>query len=208
MIVKGMFKCCGGLGCGLNSHSPTYCNYTFWGEEWILPSPFFVRCFLGAFLKFRKVSVSFVLSVQPSAWNSSALTERIFMKFSIWIFFQNLSRKFKFQSNLTEKWALYMKTNVHFCSYLGHFLEWEMLCSITFFRQAWRVWNNVEKYCRARQATDENMAHAHCLVDAEGYKYTLKICNSYCSPTATVVARTLLNVVLYVQVHCQSWFIL
>jgi len=24
--------------------------------------------------------------------------------------------------------------------------------------------DNVEKYCRARQATDDNMAHAHCML--------------------------------------------
>ena len=25
--------------------------------------------------------------------------------------------------------------------------------------------NNVGKYCRTRQATDDNMAHAHCMLD-------------------------------------------
>jgi len=119
--VKGMFKYCGRLGCDLNSHSLTYYNYTFWSEEWILPSPFFVRCFLGTFLKFQKASFSFVLSAHPSTWNNSALTEWIFVKFNIWVFFQYLSRKFKFHSNLTEKWVLYMKTNIHFCSYLANF---------------------------------------------------------------------------------------
>jgi hypothetical protein len=29
----------------------------------------------------------------------------------------------------------------------------------------------VEKYCRAGQATDDNMAHAHCVLDTYGYKY-------------------------------------
>jgi hypothetical protein len=28
--------------------------------------------------------------------------------------------------------------------------------------------DNVEKYCTARQATDGNMAHAHCMLDNEG----------------------------------------
>jgi len=32
------------------------------------------------------------LSVCPSAWNNSAPTGRIFMKFDIWEFFENLSR--------------------------------------------------------------------------------------------------------------------
>jgi len=29
-----------------------------------------------------------------------------------------------------------------------------------------RLWDNVEKYCRAGQATCDNMAHAHCMLDA------------------------------------------
>jgi len=41
------------------------------------------------------------MSVRLSAWNSSAPTGRIFMKFYIWVFFENLSRKFKFHYNLT-----------------------------------------------------------------------------------------------------------
>jgi hypothetical protein len=38
----------------------------------------------------------------------------------------------------------------------------------------------VEKYCRARQATDDNMAHAYCMLDNYGYRHTLRICNTYC----------------------------
>jgi len=30
----------------------------------------------------------------------------------------------------------------------------------------------VEKYCRAVQATDDNVKHAHCMLDTKGYKYT------------------------------------
>jgi hypothetical protein len=62
-----------------------------------------------------------------------------------------------------------MKTYVHL--YLAEFfLEWEMfqskvvgqmktqiLCSITFFRKSCRLWDNVEKYGTARQATDDNI---------------------------------------------------
>ena len=39
--------------------------------------------FLKAFAKLRKATISFVMSVCPSAWNSSASTGRIFMKFDI-----------------------------------------------------------------------------------------------------------------------------
>ena len=39
--------------------------------------------FLGEFAKLRKATVSFVMSVRPSARNNSAATGRIFMKFDI-----------------------------------------------------------------------------------------------------------------------------
>ena len=45
--------------------------------------------FFGKFTKLRKATISFVMSVRPSAWNNSAPTGRIFMKFDIWLFFEN-----------------------------------------------------------------------------------------------------------------------
>jgi len=38
------------------------------------------------------------------------------------------------------------------------------------------------------------MAHARCMLDASGYRHTLRICSTYCFSTATVVARTRLSV--------------
>ena len=38
-----------------------------------------------------------------------------------------------------------------------------MFSNIFFFRKSFRLWDNVEKYCWTRQATDENMAHAYCI---------------------------------------------
>ena len=35
----------------------------------------------------------------------------------------------------------------------------------------------MERLCRAGQATGESMAHAHCMLDKEGYRHTLKMCN-------------------------------
>jgi hypothetical protein len=37
----------------------------------------------------------------------------------------------------------------------------------------------VEKYGRARQATDYNMTHAHCMLDTYGYKYTHTDCVTF-----------------------------
>jgi len=34
-----------------------------------------------------------------------------------------------------------------------------------FFFKWFRLWDNVEEYCRAQQATDDSMVHAHCMLD-------------------------------------------
>jgi hypothetical protein len=44
-------------------------------------------------------------------------------------------------------------------------IKTQVLCPITFFRKSYVFWGIVEKYCRAGQATDDNAAHAHCLLD-------------------------------------------
>jgi hypothetical protein len=62
----------------------------------LLPNVTSTDWFLGAFAKLRKAIISFVMSVCPSAWNNSAPTGWIFMKFDIWAFFENLSRKDEF----------------------------------------------------------------------------------------------------------------
>ena len=41
------------------------------------------------------------MSICPSVWNNSTPTGRIFVKFDICVFFENLSRKFKFHYNRT-----------------------------------------------------------------------------------------------------------
>jgi hypothetical protein len=59
----------------------------------------------------------------------------------------------------------------------------------------------VEKYGGARQVTDDNiigrMRFACWITKATD---TLRICNTYCFFTATMVTRTRLNITLYV--HC------
>jgi len=78
-----------------------------------------------------------------------------------------------------------MKTFAHLWLYHAQFfLEWEMFrtkavdkikthiyCSVTFSRKSYRLWDNVEKYGRARQATDDNnKAYAFCMPDNLGYR--------------------------------------
>jgi len=38
------------------------------------------------------------------------------------------------------------------------------------------LWDNVEKYFRVGQATDDNMGHAHCILDTYGYRCTQPGC--------------------------------
>jgi len=53
--------------------------------------------------------------------------------------------------NVSDKFVMDIKTHI--------------LCSISFFRKSCSLWDNVEKYRRAGQATEDNMAHAHSILD-------------------------------------------
>jgi hypothetical protein len=87
-----------------------------------------------------------------------------------------------------------MQTNIHLLSYPTHFfLEWEIFqtksiqnkhssCSVTFFRKSCHLWDNVETFCTAVQATDDNMTQAHCILDTKRYKHTLRMCNTLFFP--------------------------
>ena len=92
-------------------------------------------------------------------------------------FFENLSRKVKFHSNLTRiadtlhedvhtfvitsRWILSMR-NISDTNCRENrntfYVQW---C----FSKSCRSWENVEKYCKAGQTTDDKMASTHCLLD-------------------------------------------
>jgi len=69
-----------------------------------------------------------------------------------------------------------------------------------FPRKSCRLWDNVEKYCRAGQATDDNMAHAHC----KGYTHTLRIRSTYYFSAAKKVTRTHLDATFIHTLHVLS----
>jgi hypothetical protein len=69
-----------------------------------------------------------------------------------------------------------------------------ILFPVTFFSKILPFMRYVEKYCRTEKVTYENMAHALCMMDVLGYKHALRICDTYCFFTTTMVARTGLNV--------------
>jgi len=112
------------------SRSPS--NYTDWGTRlWcrdinVVCSEKHRRCasalggqnaqFLGAF-----ATVSFVMSVCPSAWNNTAPTGRIFVNF----IYECVSKICQENSSFVKIWQerriFYMKTSIHLWSYLAHF---------------------------------------------------------------------------------------
>ena len=72
-----------------------------------------------------------------------------------------------------------------------------------FFRKSFRLWD-VEKYGRAGQATDD-MVHAHCMLDTEGYKHTLRII--LIAFPLHLVSRKRLTVTLHAQyLSCLWWY--
>jgi hypothetical protein len=83
--------------------------------------------FLSASAKLRKATISRIscLSALPFPSNSLAPTVTIFMKFHIWIFFENMSTIFIF-IKIWQKRVPHMKKNIHFLLYRPRFLEWEM----------------------------------------------------------------------------------
>jgi hypothetical protein len=71
--------------------------------------------------------------------------------------------------------------------------------SIPFFSKNRAFYETCGKIMNSR--TDHRWQHgASALLDNWGYKHTLRICNTYCIYTATMGARTRLNVTFYV--HC------
>jgi len=71
------------------------------------------------------------------------------------------------------------------------------------FRKSCSLWDNVEKNCRAGQATDDNMAHAHCMLDALVYKHTLRIRNTAFPLQQWSHERT--SMLRYTYIACIVW---
>ena len=103
------------------------------------------------------------------------------------------------------------KTTMYFWQYLvQYFFEWETFqgnfqrkskhifsYSVTLLRKSHRLWDNVEKYWTAEQVSNDNMAHAYCMLCNYVCKHTLKICNAYCFSNVTMVVLTRHNVKLH-----------
>jgi hypothetical protein len=111
--------------------------------------------------------------VRMSAWNNSAPTRRIFVKFDILVFFENLSRKFKFHYDLKRLNRYFTWSLVYIFFILSHsfLLRMRNVSNIscqenqtTHFmfnnsppRKSCRLGDIVEKYRSVGQATGDNI---------------------------------------------------
>jgi len=83
-------------------------------------------------------------------------------------------------------------------------IKTHVLCSVTFSPKLYSLWDNLEKYGTARQATNNNIIWSRrcaCWIS----KATNTICSTYCFYTAVVVMR--LTVTLYVRcLSCSLYY--
>ena len=129
--------------------------------------PLHAQC-LGAFAKLRKATISFVMSfcqfVRPSAWNNP-----IFMKFHIFIFFENLSRKSKFHWNLTR-----ITETLHENLCTGMIISpWIILRmrNVSYWRCR-EYQKTFLRYSQQGHRWQYNTAHALCVLDNYDYRHT------------------------------------
>ena len=161
------------------------------------------------FTKLRKATISFVTFFCPSAWKVSSPTGRIFVKFFIWIFFENMSRKFHLFWNLTiitcilledQYTVLIISRSVHFrmksiSEEVLKKINTGISCSITLSRRSCRLGDTVTKYCRAGNATDNNQLFFPCWIIQ-----AFRISNTIRFSTIKTFRRTHLNVTFIL--HC------
>jgi len=80
-----------------------------------------------------------------------------------------------------------------------------------FFPKSCRLWDNVGKCCTAGQATDHNIIQRMlfaCRINRQEYRHTLRICNTCCFSTVTMVTRKRLSVTLQYTVCLVLFFFL
>jgi hypothetical protein len=152
----------------------------------VVRCPFLLKQFSGAFAKLRKATISCIMSVRLSVYQCG-ITWLPPDGFSWNLICQYFSKVYRENSSFVKIWpqwpVLYMKTNIYFWSYLTHFfLEWKMFRTkvvnkikthifmfSNIFRKSCRLWEKAEKYFRPGQHTDDNMAHAHSMLENYGY---------------------------------------
>ena len=89
-------------------------------------------------------------------------------------------------------------------------IKTHILCSVPLFRKSCRLWDNVEKCGGAREATNDNMAHARFMLDKQGYRRTRACTCSRVRASTRTHARTLMHKQIWKYVilvsHDSNWF--
>ena len=113
------------------------------------------------------------------------------------ILFENLSRRYKFYLNLARIMGTLHKGQYTFMTTYRAVLLRMMIFShkflkkkrfyksVSFFRKSCPLWDNVKKYCKAGQATNDSVSYAHCILDTWNYQHTFKIWNTQCAQSIT-----------------------
>jgi hypothetical protein len=163
---------------------------------------------LGALARLGKTTIRFVMSVRGSAWINSALSGRIYVELDIGAFFENLSRKFKFSYNLTRitgtlhedqhtfldiSRLVFPKTR-NISGKCVKKLKTQILGSITPFLKNHAVYEMIWKSIVQRDRPNVTIWRKRIAWGIPRAANTLRIYNNDCFPTATMVARTRLNV--------------
>jgi len=131
----------------------------------------------------KRLLVASCLPVRPPACNNSAPSWRIFMKFDIWVFFFSKSvgkiqvssksnnnngtlHEYRCTFRVISRWILLRVKNI--ADKICREIQNDILCSmkLCFPRKSCRSWDNVEKYCTAGQATDDNMPARYLMLQA------------------------------------------
>ena len=123
-------------------------------------------------------------SVRLSARKNSVSNGQIFVIIDIWIFFKNLSKKLKIRWNMRR---IKVTLHKHLCMFVI-ITRWILLKMrrfsnkilekiktdflFPFFppRKSCRFWQRVEKYDSTRQATADNTAYAHWMLDNQDHR--------------------------------------
>jgi hypothetical protein len=139
-----------------------------------------------------RVSINFMMSVHPSICPHA--TARLLLDGFSWnvifeYFLKCCWENSGFIKIRQEYRVLYMKTSRHFLSHLAHcFWEWEMFHTkvveeiethfmlSNFFFKLCHLCDNVEKWYREGQVTDDNTLLAYCTMDTYDYKCTHSGC--------------------------------
>jgi len=138
------------------------------------------------------------MSVCQSASNNSVPTGRIFMKFDIsWnLIFASFSKSvqkiqvpLKSVKNsgyfiwrpmfLFDHISLNSSQNEKCFRHNLYRKSKNTLCQIILFTKSCLLRGVVAQYCWVREATDDNMAYARCVLHTLGYRHTLRICDTY-----------------------------